>query len=192
MPKGATRSVDHVAFTDHSIPRKPREANATETRRALRSFLPAPAGERETALGYAVAAMTEPAVRREAFERLQKAPRDVAVMAQLAQFHDRMGQEEQAMALCEQIVAIEPDHPAAAVNLAIYRIKRGRTAEAIALWEAALKRSPAMTGARMNLAVALSRSGEREKAIAALRQALRFEPDFEPAMRLLRELGATP
>jgi tetratricopeptide (TPR) repeat protein len=192
MPKGATRSVDHVAFTDHSIPRKPRTASAAETRRALRSFLPAPAGERETALGYAVAAMTEPAVRRQAYELLLKAPRDVAIMAQLAQFHDRMGQEEQAMALCEQIVAIEPDHPAAAVNLAIYRIKRGRTAEAIALWEAALKRSPAMTGARMNLAVALSRSGEREKAIAALRQALRFEPDFEPAIRLLRELGATP
>ncbi len=192
MPKGATRSVDHVAFTDHSIPREKRPPAAPVAKRALRPFLPAPAQERETALGYAIAAMTEPAVRREAFERLQKAPRDVAVMAQLAQFHDRMGQEEQAMALCEQIVAIEPDHPAAAVNLAIYRIKRGRTAEAIALWEAALKRSPAMTGARMNLAVALSRSGEREKAIAALRQALRYEPDLEPALRLLRELGATP
>lgn len=191
MPKGATRGVDHVAFTDHSIPRKPRPAGAPPAKRSLRPFLPAPAGERETALGYAVAAMTEPSVRRQAYELLLKAPRDVAVMAQLAQFHDRMGQEEQAMALCEQIVAIEPDHPAAAVNLGIYRIKRGQSAEAIQLWEAALKRSPAMTGARMNLAVALTQSGEKEKAIAALRQALRYEPDFEPAMRLLRELGAT-
>lgn len=192
MPKGATRSVDHVAFTDHSIPRKPQPAPAPAVKRALRPFLPAPAGERETALGYAVAAMTEPAVRRQAYELLLKAPRDVAVMAQLAQFHDRMGQEEQAMALCEQIVAIDPGHPAAAVNLGIYRIKRGQAAEAISLWESALKRNPSLTGARMNLAVALSRSGERDRAIAALRQALRFEPDFEPALRLLRELGATP
>jgi Flp pilus assembly protein TadD len=158
----------------------------------LRPFLPAPAGPRETALGYAVAAMTEPSVRRQAYELLLKAPRDLAVMAQLAQFYDRMGQEEQAMALCEQIVAREPGHPAAAVNLGIYKIKRGQTAEAIALWQAALARNPAMTGARMNLAVALWRGGEREAALAALRQLLRFEPDHEPAIRLLRELGGSP
>jgi hypothetical protein len=193
MPKGASRGVDHVAFTDHSIPRRSRPAAAPAgARRALRPFLPAPAGPRETALGYAVAAMTEPSVRRQAYELLLKAPRDLAVMAQLAQFYDRMGQEEQAMALCEQIVAREPGHPAAAVNLGIYKIKRGQTAEAIALWQAALARNPAMTGARMNLAVALWRGGEREAALAALRQLLRFEPDHEPAIRLLRELGGSP
>ncbi len=192
MPKGTSRGVDHVAFTDHAIPRRPRPAAPPVARRALRSFLPAPPGQRETALGYAVAAMTEPSLRRQAFELLLQAPRDVAVMAQLAQFHDRMGQEEQAMALCEQIVALEPGHPAAAVNLGIYKIKRGQTAAAIALWQAALERNPAMTGARMNLAVALWRGGQREPALAALRQLLRFEPDHEPAIRLLRELGGSP
>ena len=96
------------------------------------------------------------------------------------------------MALGERLVALEPGHPAAAVNLGIYKSKRGQTAAAIALWQAALERNPAMTGARMNLAVALWRGGQREPAVAALRQLLRFEPDHEPAIRLLRELGAAP
>lgn len=193
MPKGGARTVEHVVFTDHAIPRRPGNASKPAlSAPSLTPFFPVQPAPRDLALAYAIAAMTEPAVRRQAFDLLQKAaaldPRDVPVLSQLAQFYDRMGQEERAMELCERIIALDPAHTAAAVNLAIYRIKRGRTEEAVALWNSALRRNPALSSARINLAVAQYRSGNRAEAEATLRQALRYEPDLEAARKLLQEV----
>jgi tetratricopeptide (TPR) repeat protein len=195
MPRSQTADVEHVVFTDHAIPkRQVRSAPAGATGHSLQSFWKTETDERDLALGYAAAASTDPSVRSEALQRLQKAasrgPQDLPVLSQLAQFYDRMGEEEKALALCEQIVRADPSNTAAAVNLAIYYIKRGRAKEAAGLWEKSLSRNPALTGARVNLAVAQYRSGDAAAAQASLLKALAYDPDLEVARKLLSEIQA--
>ncbi|MBL8227964.1 MAG: tetratricopeptide repeat protein [Bryobacterales bacterium] len=191
MPKGESHMVEHVAFTDHGIVRRPQTGLRPAASRELSPFF-SESDNRDLAMAYSVAAMTEPAVRRKALELLEAAvakdATDVAVMAQLAQFYDRLGREEQAAALCEQILKLDPGHNAAAVNLGIYRVKRGDAAAAIALWKQALLRNPAQTGVRTNLAVALAQSGQLEAAEAELKIALDYDPSAEAAARLLAEI----
>ena len=187
MPKRGAVSSEHLAFTDHAIPRRP---GGGEVIKRLRPFWAS--SDRDLALAYAVVAPGEPAVRQEAFDRLRAAagshPDDVPILSQLAQFYDRMGREDEAAALCERILKLDPMHGAAAVNLGIYRVKGGRQDEAIALWRGALARNPALTGARVNLGVALYRAGEREEAKKELREALRWDPDAAAPRRLLAEM----
>ena len=193
MPNRQTRSVDHLAYTDHSIARRPGSSPATSTEgRLLTSFWNLPVSERDLALGYAVVAPNEPAIRPRALDLLERSaaasPNDIPILSQLAQFYDRLGREDDALALCERLLKLEPTHTAAAVNLGIYRMRRGRPAEAIKLWEAALQRQPGLIGARMNLAVAYYRGGDVPAAESALLKALEYEPDFDSARRMLAEL----
>ena len=194
MPNRQTRAVEHVAFTDHSIPRRQASSSAPIANRSLVSFWKTGADLRDLALAYAVVAPTEPGVRPHALELLQKAetsaPEDVAVLAQLAQFHDKMGQEDKALALYQRILRIDPAHVAAATNLGIYYMKRGRPQEAISLWRNVLTRNPGFTSARMNLAVALYHSGEMGAAESTIRKALEYDPDLDLARKLLAEIQA--
>jgi predicted CXXCH cytochrome family protein len=192
MPKGEVRAGEHIAFTDHSIPRTTGTRQRPPGKHELVSFWKAPVEERDLALAYAVVALVEPEVRSRAFELLQqaetKAPRDLMVLSQLAQFYDKMGNEESAMALYERMLRIEAGHPSAAANLATNLVQRGRAPEAIALWEKALVRNPAATGTRLNIAVAHYRSGNRAAAAEALKKALDFDPDNDVARKLLTEI----
>jgi tetratricopeptide (TPR) repeat protein len=193
MPKGESHMVEHVAFTDHGIVRRPQAMARQAGPRVLSPVFPS-TDERDLAIAYAVVAMSEPAVRRRALELLEAAAArdsaDVALLAQLAQFYDRLGREEQATALWEQVLKLDANHAPAAVNLGISRVKRGDAAAAIALWERALLRNPAQTGVRTNLAVALAQSGKLAEAEAALVKALAYDPDSETANRLLAEIRA--
>ncbi len=195
MPKGQVRAGEHIAFTDHAIRRTVAARPQPAGKHELASFWKGPADERDLALAYAVVAPVDPEVRPRALELLQraetKAPRDVMVLSQLAQFYDKLGDEEKAMALCERILRIDPGHPAAAANLATYLIKRGRASEAIALWEKALARNPAATGTRMNLAVAHYRNGNLPAAAEAVKKALAFDPDHDFGRKLLTEIEAS-
>ncbi|MFN7923143.1 MAG: tetratricopeptide repeat protein [Bryobacteraceae bacterium] len=194
MPRGQTRMGEHVAYTDHAIPRRPASSSSASARpgRELASFWRGAANDRDLALGYAVVAMTEPAVRGRALELLEKAAAgssDVPVLSQLAQFYDRMGRDERAAELCERILKAEPGNAAAAANLGIFRVKRGEVNEAIALWEKALAANPAQSGVRMNLAVARFRSGDVAGAKATLEKALEYDPDLEAARKMLAEMA---
>lgn len=193
MPKGESRMVEHVAFTDHGIVRTPQAKASPAPNRRLSSFFPAVA-DRDTALAYAVVAQTEPSVRRSALTQLEAAaeadPTDTAVLAQLAQFYDRLGRQEQAAGLYERVWKLDPTHNAAAVNLGISKVKRGETAEAIALWQSALTRNPAQTGVRVNIAVAQYQAGKLAEAEASLLKALEYDPDSRQARTLLAEIRA--
>jgi Flp pilus assembly protein TadD len=194
MPKGESHMVEHVAFTDHGIVRRPQPAAGKQAGpRELSPVFPS-TDERDLALAYSVAAMSEPSVRRRALQMLEAAagrdPADAAVLAQLAQFYDRLGREEQAASLWEQVLKLDANHVAAAVNVGIARVKRGDSASAIGLWERALLRNPAQTGVRTNLAVALAQSGRIAEAEATLVKALVYDPDSETARRLLSEIRA--
>jgi tetratricopeptide (TPR) repeat protein len=191
MPQGGSHMVEHVAFTDHGIVRRAAAATVPVAKRELSPFY-SPVDERDLALGYAVVAMTEPAVRRRALELLEAAAArdasDTAILSQLAQFRERMGRPDLAEPLYRRILAADASHVAAAVNLAIILVKRGETAEAIALWREALRRNPALTGARTNLAVALAQTGDFPGAEKELLAALDYDPDAELPRRLLDEI----
>lgn len=193
MPKGDFAGTEHAVYTDHGIPRQPGRAASAIGDRKLVPFALTPGDERDRAMAYAVAAMTEPAVRREAFDLLRAAetrdPGDLALAAQLAQFYDRLRQPEKALPLLERVVKGDATNTAAAVNLGSAYAQQGRIAEAKQLWLGALRRQPALTGARLNLAVALYREGDRAGALAAVRQALAYDPDAPAARRLLDELS---
>jgi hypothetical protein len=187
MPKRSQQSSEHLAFTDHAIPRRPGKGEAAKK---LRPFWES--SDRDLALAYAVVAPAEPAARQEAFDRMVREevrhPRDVPLLSQLAQFYDRMGREEDAATLCERILALDPDHTAALVNLGIYRVKRQRVEEAMTLWRKALARNPAMTAARVNLGVAQYQSGHRDEARATFSEALKWDPGSAAARRMLDEI----
>ena len=184
MPKSGVRDVEHAVYSDHSIPKLPNRAPERESARTntLVPFwahtLPDP---RDQAVALSVAALTEPAVRKEAFERLRAAaatdPKDLAVAAQLAQFYDRMGNSAAALPLLEKVVAAGASTTAQLVNLGTLYAQAGRIQEAKEAWEKALSRNPAQTGARLNLAVAQLREGDRDAARATLRLALHYDPD---------------
>lgn len=195
MPRGETAAGEHVVYTDHSIPRRPDRAPAArESGRTLVPFFAGAPDDRDLALGYAVVAPTEPAVRRQALTLLEAAaaaqPSDVPVLSQLAQFYDRMGQQEKAVALYRRILEADAGRTAAGVNLGTYLIQQGQREQAIALWERALRHNPALTGVRMNLAVAQFQSGDRTAAIASLNRALAFDPAHAAARKLLAEIQA--
>ncbi|MBL8213067.1 MAG: tetratricopeptide repeat protein [Bryobacterales bacterium] len=192
MPKGPSRTVDHLAFTDHAIPRKPGVPLTEGDKSELVSFWRNTPEVRDLALGYSVVAPTVAAVRPRTLQLLQKAeaenPKDVPVLAQLATFYERMRRGAQAAELTERIYTLDPNHQATLVNLGSERAKQGRLPEAIALWKKALLRNPALTPARVNLAVALYQSGEKEQARRELETALVWDPGSEQAQRLLDEM----
>ena len=187
MPRRVTEMGDHVAYTDHSIARRPRPADVAPARVELRPFGGAKYDARDLALAYASAG-----VGAKALELLEKAaaqsPQDTAVLLQLAQLHDRAGQEEKAVPLYERVLRLDPGETTAAINLGGSLMKRSRTREAMALWESALRRNPGLIEARLNLAVARFRAGERDAALAELKLALEWEPDHAVARQLLDEV----
>jgi Flp pilus assembly protein TadD len=186
MPKAAGRGVDHSSYTNHSIPRdkSPREP-ATK---ALTPVWPNATTDRDLGLAQAILNRFEQA--QPLLEAAAKtSPKDITVLSQLAQIHDRQGREAAALPLYEAILKLDPNHPTASTNLAVIRAKSGRLDEAISLWRTALKSNPAQTGVRMNLAQALLRQGNRTAAIEEIKTALSFDPDQPAARRILNQLN---
>lgn len=193
MPKRApTRSIEHLAFTDHSIPRRPTPPTGLPSTGTLKEFWTGLSNPRDTAMAYAAAAVSSPHLRPSAYAQLQAAapanPKDVPLLAQLAQFHERMGRQEPATTLYTQILTLDPTHPAAAINLGTALIRQGKSAEAIALWLRALANNPGLIGARLNLAVAQFQSGDRLAARKSLLQVLDYEPNHPTARQMLNQI----
>jgi tetratricopeptide (TPR) repeat protein len=193
MPKSQIRDTEHAVFTDHAIPRRQTPiVSAAAGARSLASFWKTAVDERDLGLAYATVAGGDIGLRQRAHDLLRKAearnPEDTLVLSQLAQLYDQAGDEDQAMALAERVVRLDPAQVAIAVNLGSYYIKRGRAREAMRLWTDALSRNPALTSVSMNLAVAQYQAGERAAAEATLLKALEYDPDHETARQLLSEI----
>jgi hypothetical protein len=197
LPKGRSREGEHVVYTDHTIWKRPPggTAGAGNAPRALASYWTGqPPDARDLALAYASLAVSDASLRGKALGLLQQAEplagRDPALLAQLAQFYDNLDKPSEAAALYERVLALDPQH-AAAANFGIYRMQQGRPAEAMALWEGVFSRYPALAGPGINLAVAQWQAGERTKAETTLLRVLRFHPDLETARKLLLQFRAT-
>jgi hypothetical protein len=180
MPKARSREGEHVAYTDHTISRRPAPPPAARDRR-LRSFWRGEPAERDLAI--ALASRGQPDLPL--LEKLRGAD-DAPVLVQLAQLYDAQGKQDPAEALYERVLRLDPSNAAAGANLAIYRARKGRTQEAIALWQDVFERNPALAGAGINLAVAQSGAGDRAGARRTIDRLLQFHPDLD-AVRQLRQ-----
>lgn len=199
MPRSPVRSVQHAAYTDHAVPRRPVADSAAAVPRdaTLTLFGGGVASDRDLGLAYADVALRENnrAWGSRAFALLQKAlaqtPGDAKVASQLAQLYDRTGNEQRACELYAQAVAAAPAALVPAANLGACLAKQGDLPAAVRRWQEVLARHPSLESARINLAVALLQSGDGAAASGTLEQALRLNPASRRAKAMLEQVRAT-
>ena len=108
MPKSAVTDAQHVVYTDHSIPRRPRPAAAPPSNEAaLVAFGGATASARDLALAYGIAGD-----RRRALPLLEEAaknsPGDSEVLLYLAEIYRDSGQPDRAIPLYRRAMQLDP------------------------------------------------------------------------------------
>ncbi len=187
MPKRAgERSIEHLAFTDHSIPRRPRTPQPTVIINELKEFWTGQATPRDTALAYAAAGLDS------AVDLLRQAapahPTDIPLQLQLAQSYERRSEDAIAAAIYERVLKLDSANTTALINLGIFYIRNGKASQAMSLWQRALAATPALVNARLNLAVAQAQSGNSAAARKSLELLLDYEPQHPAALRLLQQL----
>jgi tetratricopeptide (TPR) repeat protein len=187
MPKFRSREGEHVAYTDHTIERRPVVRAENQPKGKLRSFWPGPAEGRDLAIAYASTGGGAAALPM--LEKLRSSD-DAPALVQLGQLYDSLGKADQAEAIYERVLKIDPSNAAAGANLAIYRAQKGRLNEAIALWRGVFAHNPALSSAGINLAVAELQSGDRAAARQTIERILQFHPDLDAARQLLLNLTA--
>ena len=197
MPKTSAITVQHAAFTDHSIPRNGSRSTNSAGELTLLPFGGASASDREVALAWADVALRENnrTWGMRAYQLLdaeyKRNPDDPKIAVQLAQLYDRMGQEARACTIYERVGALSRAPVAATINLGTCRAKEGKLPEAMKLWSIALERNPGQEGARLNLAVAQFQSGDLSAARATLQTGLKFNPLSRRMRELLDRVGAS-
>jgi hypothetical protein len=197
MPKSAVIDAEHVVYTDHSIPRRPRAATPPPQRVDLVPFGGATASARDVALAYAIFA-TRPGAGGgdRALQLLQaverNSPDDSEVLLYLAEIYRNAGQEDRAIPLYRRAMQLDPAQVTASAGLGAILFERGDDREAIRLWQDALTRNSGLVMVGTNLAMAQWRSGNLEAAESTLRRVIDLSPGFQPARDLLKRLQGTP
>ena len=97
-------------------------------------------------------------------------------MASFAGLYGRMGDFDQALALCSQILEKEPDLYSALYNCGNIHLMDGQYAEAERLLSRAVKLAPADAGPKHFLGRALFAEGRNDEALPYLRQAAALDP----------------
>jgi len=195
MPKNAVVDAQHVVYTDHSIPRRPRRSPAAVRAEAgLVPFGGGPANPRDLALAYAIAAPRDStgAWRSHALAMLQQAeresPDDVEVLMYLGELYRNGRQPDLAVPLFERAIGLDPGQVTASVGLGGIMMERARYADAIRLWEDALAKNAGLELVRTNLAMAYWRSGNLQAAESHLKEAVDLNPGFDVPAGLLKQL----
>lgn len=176
MPKSTAVDAGHGVFTDHAIPRDPRQSHKPASPKHLVAFLGA-ADDR--ALGIAYAEIGDPRAR-DVLQRAQ--PADPEVLLRRAVLE---GDPARGAGLYEAVLRSDASNPTALVNLGVLYGQSGRVKDAVRLWQRALEVNPAIEGAALNLAQVLQPSQAR----AVLERYLSFNPGSGVAHRLLSALG---
>lgn len=184
MPKTTVTDAQHVVYTDHSIPRRPRPPSPTPRRGELVLFGGGSPSARDLGLAYAIAGD-----RARALPLLEKAPPDDReAVVYLAEIHRDAGRRDRAGALYRRALRLAPDDVGALVGLGAIVFERGDSSEAVRLWKDAEARNPGLVLARTNLAMAQWRNGDRDGARATLKNVIELSPAFRPAVELLERL----
>jgi hypothetical protein len=183
MPKSSVRDAQHVVYTDHSIPRRPRPATTPPRRGELVLFGGGKRTDRDLGLAYAITGD-----RERARPLLDKAD-DREALVYLAEIERDAGRRDRAESLYRRALSLAPDDVTALVGLGAIAFERGDFAEAVKLWRSAEARNPGLVLARTNLAMALWRLGDRDGARKTLRTVMELSPGFRPAADLLAKLA---
>ncbi|HEY7333919.1 MAG TPA: multiheme c-type cytochrome [Bryobacteraceae bacterium] len=196
MPRNPTSDVEHVVFTDHSIPRRIRAASAPPPEDApLILFGGGEPSTRDLGLAYAMVGLREnnAVYLDRAFQTLKDArargQADTQALAYLAQFYRDHKDDAHALPLYEEVWRLDRTQSAVAAALGAYWMQLGNRDQAILFWNRALAISPSLLLVRVNLAEALLGAGRSREAQAALRKALDFNPAFQPAKDLLNRIA---
>jgi len=199
MPKNPVVDAQHVVYTDHSIPRRPRPAAAGQAPDAeLIEFGGGSASQRDLALAYAIVAQREGSTtyRSRALTLLERAerdaPEDTEVLLYLAELYRTGEQQDRAIPLYERAIGQDPSQVTASVGLGGIRMERGEYREAIRLWEDALAKNAGLPLVRMNLAMAEWRVGDLRSAESNLEKAVDLNPGLAAAAELLQRFRQTP
>jgi predicted CXXCH cytochrome family protein len=194
MPRNPVIDAQHVTYTDHSIPRRPRRVESSAPPTDLAVFSGAPAEPRDWALAYGIlASRTQTAAdRTRALKALEQAvrddPSDVEVIVYLAELYRNLEQAEKAIPLYRRAMELDPMQVTAPVGLGGILMERGRYAEAIGLWQAALAKNAGLELVRINMALAQWRSGDLQAAERSLATAVELSPGFATPVELLQKL----
>lgn len=94
----------------------------------------------------------------------------------------RAGRASEATALCERIIAREPDHTAALNFLAVQALNAGDAARAARLADRAIGSAPHEPVLHKNRALALAVAGNSDAALQAFAEALALKPDYALAL----------
>ncbi len=195
MPKNPVVDAQHVVYTDHSIPRRPRISEAAPRPDAgLVVFGGAKAEQRDIALAYAIAASRtlDAAFQSRATTLLQEAehnsPDDVEVLLYLAERYRNGNQEDQAVPLYQRAIRLDPTQVTASVGLGGIMMQRGQYTDAIHLWQDALSKNGGLELVRINMAMAQGRSGDLRSAESSLLKAIDLNPGFATPVELLQQL----
>lgn len=194
MPKSAVTDAEHVVYTDHSIPRRPRAAaQPPPPEGELVPFGGAAAETRDVALAYAIVATRPGAAGRDRALRLleaaeRKSPDDSEVLLYLAEIYRNTGQEDRAIPLYRRAMRLDPAQVTASVGLGAILFERGEDREAIGLWQDAIAKNSGLVLVGTNLAMAQWRTGDLRSAESTLQNVIGLSPGFQPARDLLERL----
>ncbi len=199
MPKSPVKDAQHVVYTDHSIPRRPRPAPAPAAiapaaAPALVAFDGMVASQRDLALAYAIAAPRETTgvYRGRAVSLLEKvvreSPNDVEALVYLAEIYRNSDKPDLAIPLFRHAIELDAAQVTAPVGLGGILMERGQYAEAIRLWQDALAKNSGLELVRGNLALAQLKMGDVTGARATLQKAIALNPAFTPAVQLLKQM----
>jgi len=194
MPKTHVTDAQHVVYTDHSIPRRPRGEAVVRASADLTVFGGARADPRDLAVAYGiVASRTRSAAdKARALAALEQAehasPADVEVLLYLAELYRNGDQEDKAVPLYRRAIELDPSQVTASVGLGGILMERGEFSEAIRLWQDALAKNAGLELVRINMAVAQWRSGDPQGAERTLNRAIELNPGFAAPVDLLQKL----
>ncbi len=195
MPPTSVANVQHAAYTDHRIRKRP-TMNPVATGNEIVPF-GAGAGPREIALAKAQIGFErhDPALLSEALEILRPLEpslgADAEALTVLGVLYASAGDEQKARDLYEASLKIDPSQAQTAVNLGAIYADEGRTAEAMALWNQAQQAQPGLDLAYLDKAKLLIAQGKPEEARRELDELLSLSPGHPLALEGLRRLEVT-
>ncbi|TLZ63805.1 MAG: tetratricopeptide repeat protein [Methanobacteriota archaeon] len=109
-------------------------------------------------------------------ERIEKAKVDVAALQSRALIASASGNLDQAIALFDEVLKIEPENPNATVGKSVVLRRAGRVEDALASLEAVLLRQPGHGGALLNKGRILEERGDLEDALEAYDKLIEMNP----------------
>ncbi len=117
----------------------------------------------------------------------------IAQLVEAAERATRAGDRRSAITAWEQILRVEPRHPAALNAVGNWALAQNDAVRACSLLKAAVAEEPGQPALRFNLASALRAAGDSSAALAEYQEALALDPYFVQAMFqkavLLEEAG---